>query len=78
MSKSASFRNSHNPGRVQGINYPLHCASCIPSPYKYHEYNAKSLKYTDWFPPVLKPKNGVIKVAQEPDLGMNFDLKALR
>ncbi|KST67924.1 mandelate racemase/muconate lactonizing enzyme family protein [Mastigocoleus testarum] len=76
--KAGIFTTIHNPERGPGINYPLHCASCIPNPYKYHEYNAKSLKETDWFAPVLKPENGVIKVPQEPGLGMSFDPKILR
>ena len=69
----------HNPERRgAGINYPLHCASCISNPYKYHEYNVKPLKDTEWFAPILKVKNGVLKVPQEPGLGMSIDPKVLQ
>ena len=68
----------HNPERGAGINYPLHCASCISNPYQYHEYNAKSIKNTEWFAPVLKAKNGVLEVPQGPGLGMIIDPKVLQ
>lgn len=68
----------HNPERGAGINYPLHCASCVPNLYEYHEYNAKSLKDTDWFAPVLKVKNGAIEVPQGAGLGMSIDPKVLQ
>ena len=67
----------HNPERGGGVNYPLICTACLSNPYAYHEYNAKSIDNTEWFAPVLKVKNGSLRVPQGSGLGMTFDSKVL-
>jgi len=59
-----------------GFIYMLHFASCTPDIGLYQEYKRNIERYSDWFEPALRVRDGKLSVPQGPGVGIR-DIRSL-
>ncbi|MFH1718195.1 MAG: mandelate racemase/muconate lactonizing enzyme family protein, partial [Planctomycetota bacterium] len=59
-----------------GFIYMLHFASCTPDIGLYQEYKRNIEKYSNWFDPALRIRDGALSVPQGPGVGIR-DIRGL-